>query len=97
MSGTSTILPKSHFHVLMVKKILTVDVDRKRIALTAKKSLIESTLPIISRLEDAKVGVVTHAVVFRATAKILQIEFYNGLKAIVPAREVRYEYRFTVA
>ncbi|THH28303.1 hypothetical protein EUX98_g5889 [Antrodiella citrinella] len=69
-------------------RVLTVDVEKKRIALTAKKSLIESTLPIVSQLEDVKVGIITHAVVFRASEKVLQVEFYNGLKAVVPAREV---------
>ncbi|KAH8099388.1 nucleic acid-binding protein [Cristinia sonorae] len=68
-------------------RVLTVDVEKKRIALTAKKTLIESKLPVVARLEDAKVGVITHAVVFRATDKSLQVEFYNGMKAIVPARE----------
>ena len=57
--------------------------------LTAKKTLLESTLPIISRLEDATEGLVTHAVVFKTSEKSLQVEFYNNLKAIVPIREAR--------
>jgi len=70
-------------------RVLTVNSERKRIALTAKKTLIESSLPIISRFEDARVGLVTHAVVFKVMDKGLQIEFYNGLKAFIPAREAR--------
>jgi rRNA biogenesis protein RRP5 len=70
-------------------QVLTVDSERKRIALTAKKTLIESSLPILSRFEDARVGLVTHAVVFKVVDKGLQIEFYNGLKAFIPAREAR--------
>jgi rRNA biogenesis protein RRP5 len=70
-------------------QVLTVNSERKRIALTAKKTLIESSLPIISRFEDARVGLVTHAVVFKVMDKGLQIEFYNGLKAFIPAREAR--------
>ncbi|TCD61307.1 rRNA bioproteinsis protein rrp5 [Steccherinum ochraceum] len=69
-------------------RVLTVDVDKKRIALTAKKTLIESTHPIVASLDDAKPGIVTHAVVFRTAEKSLQVEFYNGLKAMVPSREV---------
>lgn len=69
--------------------MLTVDPERKRIALSAKKTLVESSLPILSEFEDARVGLVTHATVFRVTDKGLQVEFYNGLKAFVPVREAR--------
>lgn len=57
--------------------------------MSAKKTLIESTLPILSKMEDAKVGLITHAVVFKISDKGLQVEFYNGFKAFVPAREAR--------
>ena len=70
-------------------QVLTVDPERKRIALSAKKTLVESSLPILSEFEDARVGLVTHATVFRVTDKGLQVEFYNGLKAFVPVREAR--------
>jgi rRNA biogenesis protein RRP5 len=70
-------------------QVLTVDTERKRIALSAKKTLIESSLPMLTKFEDAKVGLVTHAIVFRITDKGLQVEFYNGLKAFVPPRETR--------
>lgn len=69
--------------------MLVVDSERKRIALTAKRTLIDSTLPIISKFEDAQVGMITHAVVFRASEKGLQVEFYNNLKAYIPVREAR--------
>ncbi|KAH9898165.1 U3 snoRNP-associated protein Rrp5 [Cubamyces lactineus] len=68
-------------------RVLVVDPERKRIALTAKKTLVESNLPIVAQLSDAQVGLVTHAVVFKVSEKSLQVEFYNNLKAIVPARE----------
>ncbi|KAI0375236.1 hypothetical protein BV20DRAFT_934020 [Pilatotrama ljubarskyi] len=68
-------------------RVLVVDPERKRVVLTAKKTLVESSLPIVSQLSDAQVGVVTHAVVFKASDKSLQVEFYNNLKATVPARE----------
>jgi rRNA biogenesis protein RRP5 len=67
-----------------------VDPDRKRVALTAKKALVDSDLPIISRLEDAQVGTVTHAVVFKVLDKAILVEFYNNLRAQVPLRETRY-------
>ncbi|CCM04209.1 uncharacterized protein FIBRA_06375 [Fibroporia radiculosa] len=68
-------------------RVLVVDTQRQRIVLTAKKTLLESALPIISKFEDARVGLVTHAVVFRASDKSLQVEFYNNVKAVVPAGE----------
>lgn len=66
-----------------------VDPERKRVVLTAKKTLIDSSLPIVASLDDAKEGLITHAVVFKVSEKSLQVEFYNNLKAIVPIREAR--------
>jgi rRNA biogenesis protein RRP5 len=70
-------------------RVLVVDPERNRIALTAKKTLIESTLPIVSSMDEIEVGMVTHAVVFKVLPKSLQVEFYNNMKAIVPLKEVR--------
>ncbi|CAK5279992.1 unnamed protein product, partial [Mycena citricolor] len=69
-------------------RVLVVDPERKRIALTAKKTLVESTLPLITSLSDAKIGTVTHAVVFKIFEKHLLVEFFNNLKAMVPLSEV---------
>ena len=66
-----------------------VDPDRRRVALTAKKTLVESDLLILARLEDAQVGTVTHAVVFKVLDKAILVEFYNNLRAQVPLREAR--------
>lgn len=70
--------------------MLVVDPERKRISLTAKKTLLDSTLSIISKVEDAVPGAVAHAVVFKLNENNLLIEFYNNVKAIVPSREIRY-------
>ncbi|KAH9486567.1 rRNA biogenesis protein rrp5 [Psilocybe cubensis] len=69
-------------------RVLVVDPERKRISLTAKKTLVDSNLPVLSRIEDIVPGVVTHAVVFRIYEKHLLIEFFNNLKAIVPSKEI---------
>ena len=66
-----------------------VDPERKRIALTAKKTLLESDLPVVSKFEDARPGVVTHGVVFRVSEKHVMVEFFNNLKALVPIKEAR--------
>lgn len=75
--------------MLISTEVHVVDPERKRVALTAKKTLVESKLPIISQLSDARVGVVTYAVVFKVSDKSLQVEFYNNVKAVVPVREAR--------
>lgn len=77
--------------MLIDPKVLTVDPERSRVVLTAKKTLLDTTFPILTSFSDAKVGVLTHAVVFRVTDKHLMVEFFNNVKAIVPAREARYD------
>lgn len=68
-------------------KVLVVDLERKRIALTAKKTLVESDLPVISKYEDAKPGLITNGVVFKVFEKHILVEFYNNLKAYIPLKE----------
>lgn len=71
-------------------RVLAVNPERNRVSLSAKKTLVESPLPIVKKFEDATVGIVTHAVVFRVFDKGLQVEFFNNLKAFVPRREARF-------
>ncbi|GJJ09847.1 hypothetical protein Clacol_004071 [Clathrus columnatus] len=68
-------------------RVLVVNPDKKRIILTAKRTLIESELPIISNFEDAKTGAIAHAVVYKVTPKGLMVEFYNNLTAYVSSKE----------
>ena len=70
--------------------MLTVDPERNRVVLTAKKTLLDTTFPVLTSFSDAKVGLLTRAVVFRVTDKHLMVEFFNNVKAAVPAREARY-------
>ncbi|KAF8445766.1 U3 snoRNP-associated protein Rrp5 [Boletus edulis BED1] len=68
-------------------RVLTVDPERNRVVLTAKKTLLDTTFPILTSFSDAKAGFLTHAVIFRVTDKYLMVEFFNNVKAVVPARE----------
>ncbi|KAG6832513.1 hypothetical protein H0H92_000142 [Tricholoma furcatifolium] len=68
-------------------RVLAVDNERRRVSLTAKKTLIDSKLPPITSFNDARVGIVTHAVVFKVYEKYLLVEFFNSLKAMVPIKE----------
>ncbi|KIK70798.1 hypothetical protein GYMLUDRAFT_32858 [Collybiopsis luxurians FD-317 M1] len=72
-------------------RVLVVDPERNRVSLSAKKSLIESDLLRITTFEDARVGTVTHGVVFKVLPKALMVEFYNNVKAVVPIKEVSEE------
>ena len=67
-----------------------MDPSRKRIMLTAKKTLVESTLPTLSKVEDAEAGMVVHGVVWKTLEKSLVVEFYNNVRAVVPMSEVRF-------
>ncbi|WFC98207.1 rRNA biogenesis protein rrp5 [Malassezia yamatoensis] len=68
-------------------KIIHTDPERNRIVLTLKRSLIDSDLPFIASVEDAKVGSVTHAVVIRHLQKSLLVELGGTVRAIVPMAE----------
>lgn len=71
-------------------RVLRVDAERRRIVLTAKKTLVDSTLPILAKWEDARVGLVTHAVVRKVGEKSLQVDFYGEVRAVVPFKEARF-------
>ncbi|CAE6455083.1 unnamed protein product [Rhizoctonia solani] len=69
-------------------KVLSVNPDRSRIILTLKKSLLESTLPILGAFDDAKVGMITPGVVQRIEERFVVLEYYGGVKALVPLNEL---------
>ncbi|SPO21291.1 related to RRP5 - processing of pre-ribosomal RNA [Ustilago trichophora] len=74
---------------LQVKaRVMDVDPSRNRIVLTLKKSLVKSDLPIVSSIQDARVGVVTNATIFRVQTNSLIVSLFGGLKALIPGREV---------
>ncbi|KAL4069766.1 hypothetical protein V8B97DRAFT_2051647 [Scleroderma yunnanense] len=68
-------------------RVLTVEPERNRVVLTAKRTLLDTTQPILTSYEDAKIGIVTHAVIFGVSEKVLKVEFFNNTKAVIPARE----------
>ncbi|KAH7320432.1 hypothetical protein B0J17DRAFT_685683, partial [Rhizoctonia solani] len=69
-------------------KVLSVNPERSRILLTLKKSLLESTLPILATFDDAKVGMVTPGVVQRIEERFVILEYYGGVRALVPLNEL---------
>lgn len=81
--------PERKFRVgkLIKCRVLVVDPAQNRITLTAKKTLMESTLPIISAIETNLVNAVTHAIVFKISERVLTVEFYNNVRGIIPYKE----------
>ncbi|KAG8709931.1 rRNA biogenesis protein rrp5 [Ceratobasidium sp. 395] len=69
-------------------RVLSVDADRSRVRLTLKKSLLESTLPILTSFKDAKAGTVTAGVVQRIQDRFIIVNYYGGTKALVPLNEL---------
>ena len=72
------------------EQVLNVDGQRNRVTLTLKKSLIDTELPVLTKLEDAKIGLVTPGVVAKILPKSLVINYFGGLRGTVALREARY-------
>ncbi|KAK4705134.1 rRNA biogenesis protein RRP5, partial [Phenoliferia sp. Uapishka_3] len=68
-------------------RIYSADPVKNRVVLTLKKQLITSELPIVTCLEDAKVGVVTHGTVTKVLEKGVLVDFFGGMRALIPAGE----------
>ncbi|KAE8209720.1 hypothetical protein CF327_g6323 [Tilletia walkeri] len=76
-------------------RVWAVNPAKNRIVLTLKKTLLQSDLPVVGSLQDARVGVVTHAVVSRLPDPSskrgggagLLVDLYGGLRAFIPASE----------
>jgi len=68
-------------------QIFSADPIRNRVVLTLKKQLITSELPIVSKIEDAQVGLVTQATVTKVNEKSVLVDFFGGLRALIPAAE----------
>ncbi|GAA5904744.1 Rrp5p [Sporobolomyces salmoneus] len=68
-------------------RIFSADPVRNRVVLTMKKQLITSELPIVSRIEEAQVGLVTQATVTKVNEKSVLVDFFGGLRALIPAAE----------
>ncbi|WFD37443.1 rRNA biogenesis protein rrp5 [Malassezia japonica] len=65
-------------------KVIHTDPSQNRIVLSLKRSLIESELPFIGAMDDARVGVVTNAVVLKHLQKSFLVELGGTVRAVVP-------------
>ncbi|TPX37287.1 hypothetical protein SeLEV6574_g07938, partial [Synchytrium endobioticum] len=69
-------------------RVLSVNVKTKRLILTHKKSLMNSTLPILNSYDDATAGMLTDGIITAVKDFGCIITFYNDVKALAPASEL---------
>ncbi|KAK0155877.1 Protein RRP5 [Merluccius polli] len=72
-------------------RVLSVEADRKRVTLTRKKAMLESTLPVVSSYREAKPGLVCHGFIVSIKNFGCIVRFYNEIKGLVPLAELSSE------
>ncbi|XP_061625770.1 protein RRP5 homolog isoform X1 [Phyllopteryx taeniolatus] len=72
-------------------RVLSVDVDNKKLYLTRKKALLESSLPLFFRYHDACRGRVSHGYIVCVKNFGCIVRFYNNVKGLVPVNELSSE------
>ncbi|XP_028314722.1 protein RRP5 homolog isoform X1 [Gouania willdenowi] len=83
---------KKYMEGMKVKcRVLSVEPEKKKLFLTRKKALIESTLPLILSYADARPGRVSHGHVVCVKNFGCIVRFYNNVKGLVPVRELSSE------
>uniref|UniRef100_UPI003AB019B0 protein RRP5 homolog isoform X1 n=1 Tax=Centroberyx gerrardi TaxID=166262 RepID=UPI003AB019B0 len=99
------LVPRTHLSDILLKnpekkyaegmkvkcRVLSVDVERKRLSLTRKKALVESTLPLFLSYTDARVGRVSHGFIVCIKGFGCIVRFYNSVKGLVPVNELSSE------
>ncbi|KAI9142050.1 hypothetical protein BKA69DRAFT_1037920 [Paraphysoderma sedebokerense] len=73
-------------------KVLSVDVEQRRVQLTAKKSLINSILPIIQSYTDAQTDMITQGVVTSLQSYGIIVTFWNNVRGLVHISELSNQF-----
>jgi rRNA biogenesis protein RRP5 len=83
----------ARFHVQQQIDVRVLDVAplRHRVYLSAKPTLVESALAVVSTLADAQPGTLTHAVVSKLVRAGVFVGLYGGLSGFIPLRELSVE------
>ncbi|KAK2815754.1 hypothetical protein Q5P01_026221 [Channa striata] len=72
-------------------RVLSVDVENKKLYLTRKKAMVESTLPLFLSFADARPGRVSHGYIVCVKDFGCIVRFYNNVKGLVPLNELSSE------
>lgn len=65
-------------------RVLSVHIDRKKIYLTLKRSLITSDLPILANIQDAKIDAKHHATIIQIHKHGILVKFFGDIKGWIP-------------
>lgn len=71
--------------------MLSVDPDKRKLYLTRKKSLVDSTLRLFLSYNDALPGRISHGYIVCIKDFGCIVRFYNDVKGLVPLRELSSE------
>ncbi|KAL7852604.1 hypothetical protein SRHO_G00183890 [Serrasalmus rhombeus] len=69
-------------------RVLFVDPVKKKLILSRKKALIESTLPLFLSYLDARVGLISHGYIVSIKDFGCIVRFYGDVKGLVPKQEL---------
>uniref|UniRef100_A0A671UEH3 Protein RRP5 homolog n=1 Tax=Sparus aurata TaxID=8175 RepID=A0A671UEH3_SPAAU len=72
-------------------RVLSVEAENKKLYLTRKKALVESTLPLFLSYADAHPGRVSHGYIVCIKDFGCIVRFYNSVKGLVPLSELSSE------
>lgn len=72
-------------------QVLSVDAENKKLYLTRKKALVESSLPLFLSFADARPGCVSHGFIVSVKTFGCIVRFYNNVKGLVPLQELSSE------
>ncbi len=75
----------------MFLQVLSVDPENKKLYLTRKKALVESSLPLFLSYTDARPGRVSHGYIVCIKDFGCIVRFYNSVKGLVPINELSSE------
>lgn len=75
----------------MLVQVLSVEPEGKKLYLTRKKALVESSLPLFLSYSDARPGRVSHGFIVCVKDFGCIVRFYNDVKGLVPLGELSSE------
>ncbi|XP_029990417.1 protein RRP5 homolog isoform X2 [Sphaeramia orbicularis] len=83
---------KKYMEGMKVKcRVLSVDAENKKLCLTRKKAMVESSLPLFFSYLDARPGRVSHGYIVCIKSFGCIVRFYNNVKGLVSLGELSFE------
>lgn len=73
-------------------RVLSVDLARRRMKLTMKKTLVNSEAPVIKSYDDVKIGLQVPGTIVKVQQQGAHIQFYGALKGYLPTSEMSEAY-----